>query len=241
MELRSSTEETTLSASVPNACASGLAIDGSPVSCSATGAPLSACAEYISIKIQKARGRKTFARFLHLGVGECYPQFIHFAGNEELVDILNFGSKKGSIANSFLTGASQTRDTGICVGTVQRRKNSCQGGVGVCFKSCKINRRLLMGKNKLKKFAEMREFKCVLQYPREELIKNGFPYRGSWNESVFGHVAPIVVELGCGKGEPDNYFFSAERFRHIFLCPGSGLRQYNSVHAAYRHFIYRMV
>ena len=55
-----------------------------------------------------------------------------------------------------------------------------------------------MGKNKLKKFAEMREFKCVLQYPREELIKNGFPYRGSWNESVFGHVAPIVVELGCG-------------------------------------------
>lgn len=58
-----------------------------------------------------------------------------------------------------------------------------------------------MGKNKLKKFAEMREFACVLQYPREELIKNGFPHRGLWNAEFFKRDAPIVVELGCGKGE----------------------------------------
>lgn len=58
-----------------------------------------------------------------------------------------------------------------------------------------------MGKNKLKKFAEMREFACVLQYPREELIKNGFPHRGLWNAEFFKREAPIVVELGCGKGE----------------------------------------
>lgn len=58
-----------------------------------------------------------------------------------------------------------------------------------------------MGKNKLKKFAEMREFACVLQYPREELIRNGFPYRGTWNQDFFKHNAPIVIELGCGKGE----------------------------------------
>jgi len=58
-----------------------------------------------------------------------------------------------------------------------------------------------MGKNKLKKFAEMREFACVLQYPREELIKNGFPYRGCWNSGFFKREAPVVVELGCGKGE----------------------------------------
>lgn len=58
-----------------------------------------------------------------------------------------------------------------------------------------------MGKNKLKKFAEMREFACVLQYPREELIKNGFPHRGLWNADFFKREAPIVVELGCGKGE----------------------------------------
>lgn len=58
-----------------------------------------------------------------------------------------------------------------------------------------------MGKNKLKKFAEMREFACALQYPREELIKNGFPHKGKWCEDVFKRKSPIVVELGCGKGE----------------------------------------
>ena len=58
-----------------------------------------------------------------------------------------------------------------------------------------------MGKNKLKKFAEMRTFACALQYPREELLKNGFPYKGIWNSDFFKREAPIVVELGCGKGE----------------------------------------
>lgn len=47
----------------------------------------------------------------------------------------------------------------------------------------------------------MRDFECVYQYPREELIKAGFPHRGKWNTEVFGSAAPIVVELGCGKGE----------------------------------------
>ncbi len=58
-----------------------------------------------------------------------------------------------------------------------------------------------MGKNKLKKFAEMKGFACALQYPREELLKAPFPYKGSWNTSFFKQAAPIVVELGCGKGE----------------------------------------
>lgn len=58
-----------------------------------------------------------------------------------------------------------------------------------------------MGKNKLKKFADMAEFKCVLQYPREELLRTGFPYSGKWNESIFSSSAPIILELGCGRGE----------------------------------------
>lgn len=58
-----------------------------------------------------------------------------------------------------------------------------------------------MGKNKLKKFAEMKEFRCALEYPREELLNNGFPYRGKWNSEFFNADRPIVVELGCGKGE----------------------------------------
>lgn len=58
-----------------------------------------------------------------------------------------------------------------------------------------------MGKNKLRKFAEMKEFGCALEYPREELVKNGFPHRGNWNGAVFAESRPIVLELGCGKGE----------------------------------------
>lgn len=58
-----------------------------------------------------------------------------------------------------------------------------------------------MGKNKLKKFAEMKEFRCALEYPREELLSKGFPYKGKWNSEFFKADMPIVVELGCGKGE----------------------------------------
>lgn len=58
-----------------------------------------------------------------------------------------------------------------------------------------------MGKNKLKKFADMKQYKSVLQYPREELLSKGFPYTGKWNTEVFSRPNPIVLELGCGRGE----------------------------------------
>lgn len=58
-----------------------------------------------------------------------------------------------------------------------------------------------MGKNKLKKFADMETFACALQYPRERLVSEGFLWRGQWNGGVFAHSRPITVELGCGKGE----------------------------------------
>lgn len=58
-----------------------------------------------------------------------------------------------------------------------------------------------MGKNKLKKFADMATFRCALQYPREVLLKEGFPYVGKWREEFFGHNGGLTLELGCGKGE----------------------------------------
>lgn len=58
-----------------------------------------------------------------------------------------------------------------------------------------------MGKNKLKKFADMESFPCVLQYPRHLIPESGFPLRGNWNRDFFVATAPIVLELGCGKGE----------------------------------------
>ncbi|MGM9803221.1 MAG: tRNA (guanosine(46)-N7)-methyltransferase TrmB [Muribaculaceae bacterium] len=58
-----------------------------------------------------------------------------------------------------------------------------------------------MGKNKLKKFAEMETLSCVLQYPFARLQREEFPLKGKWNKEFFGNDNPIVLELGCGKGE----------------------------------------
>ena len=58
-----------------------------------------------------------------------------------------------------------------------------------------------MGKNKLQKFSDMETFGCVLQYPRHILIEKGFPYKGKWNSEFFSRSNPIILELGCGKGE----------------------------------------
>ena len=58
-----------------------------------------------------------------------------------------------------------------------------------------------MGKNKLKKFGEMETFPNVFQYPFSVLQKEGFPLKGRWNSDVFKNDNPIVLELGCGKGE----------------------------------------
>lgn len=58
-----------------------------------------------------------------------------------------------------------------------------------------------MGKNKLKKFADMAMFRCALQYPREVLLSEGFPFHGKWNGGFFEKEGPVTLELGCGKGE----------------------------------------
>lgn len=58
-----------------------------------------------------------------------------------------------------------------------------------------------MGKNKLRKFADMKGFSCTLEYPREVLLSEGFPYAGKWRDEFFHRDCPLTVELGCGKGE----------------------------------------
>lgn len=59
-----------------------------------------------------------------------------------------------------------------------------------------------MGKDKLKKFAEMETLECVYQYPFAELKASGAcPLRGLWGRDVFHNDRPITLELGCGKGE----------------------------------------
>ena len=58
-----------------------------------------------------------------------------------------------------------------------------------------------MGKNKLSKFADMATYPNVFQYTFGALQKESFPLKGKWKSDYFGNDNPIVLELGCGKGE----------------------------------------
>ena len=58
-----------------------------------------------------------------------------------------------------------------------------------------------MGKGKLAKFAEMETFKNVFQYPFSMVDKVPFDMQGLWRLRYFRNNNPIVLELGCGKGE----------------------------------------
>lgn len=57
-----------------------------------------------------------------------------------------------------------------------------------------------MGKHKLARFAENLTFPNLFQVSFESLQQGAFEWRGRWNE-FFGNDNPIVLELGCGKGE----------------------------------------
>ena len=58
-----------------------------------------------------------------------------------------------------------------------------------------------MSKGKLAKFADMERFENVFQYPYSVVDNVPFEMKGKWREMYFHNDNPIVLELGCGKGE----------------------------------------
>ena len=58
-----------------------------------------------------------------------------------------------------------------------------------------------MGKDKLRKFRENETFSCLVQPRTEEVFRTDHPLKGHWGDTFFKNDRPIVVELGCGKGE----------------------------------------
>ncbi len=58
-----------------------------------------------------------------------------------------------------------------------------------------------MSKGKLAKFADMETYENVFQYPYSVVSDVPFGMRGHWHEQYFNNQNPIVLELGCGKGE----------------------------------------
>ena len=68
-----------------------------------------------------------------------------------------------------------------------------------------------MGHDKLRKFAENKTFSCLLQPAAEDVLDRNaggaglhlrpHPIQGHWNERMFDAPRPIILELGCGKGD----------------------------------------
>ena len=58
-----------------------------------------------------------------------------------------------------------------------------------------------MSKGKLAKFADMETYENVFQYPYSVVEHVPFEMQGHWHEQYFKNDHPIVLELGCGKGE----------------------------------------
>ena len=56
-------------------------------------------------------------------------------------------------------------------------------------------------KNKLKRFKENESFSNLFQPGREVLLADKFELKGKWHQQYFKNDKPIVLELGCGKGE----------------------------------------
>jgi tRNA (guanine-N7-)-methyltransferase len=58
-----------------------------------------------------------------------------------------------------------------------------------------------MGKGKLAKFAENETFSNLFQPLYDDVVAHEFPLKGKWRTDFFKNTNPIVLELGCGKGE----------------------------------------
>jgi len=57
-----------------------------------------------------------------------------------------------------------------------------------------------VGKNKIKRFEENKTFVNLFQPLRDEVI-SGYEMKGNWRNKFFKNENPIILELGCGKGE----------------------------------------
>ncbi len=57
-----------------------------------------------------------------------------------------------------------------------------------------------MAKRKLQRFAENETFNHFFQ-PGWEELSAGFSLRGNWNSRFFKNSNPVIIEMGCGKGE----------------------------------------
>lgn len=89
-----------------------------------------------------------------------------------------------------------------------------------------------MGKNKLKKWADIATYASVIQPSFEEVFNRDYHLKGKWKESFFGNSNPIVVELGCGKGEYTVHLARKYPNRNFIGIDIKGARLWKGAHDA---------
>jgi tRNA (guanine-N7-)-methyltransferase len=58
-----------------------------------------------------------------------------------------------------------------------------------------------VGKNKMARWRELDGFNNVIQPPVKDVTAKNHPIKGKWNKEIFKTEKPVIIELGCGKGE----------------------------------------
>ena len=86
-------------------------------------------------------------------------------------------------------------------------------------------------KNKLKRFEQNKTFSHVIEPGRDELIEGKFPLKGKW-KSFFNNDNPIVLELGCGKGEYTIGLAKLDRSRNFIGIDIKGARLWRGAKTA---------
>jgi len=89
----------------------------------------------------------------------------------------------------------------------------------------------LGSKNKLKRFEQNKTFSHVIEPGRDELIEGKFPLKGKW-KSFFNNDNPIVLELGCGKGEYTIGLAKLDRSRNFIGIDIKGARLWRGAKTA---------
>ncbi len=89
-----------------------------------------------------------------------------------------------------------------------------------------------MGKDKLRRFAENLTFECFVQPEFEDIFHKDHPLKGNWRRDFFKNDNPIVLELGCGKGEYTVALASSDPDRNYIGVDIKGARMWRGAKSA---------
>lgn len=92
-----------------------------------------------------------------------------------------------------------------------------------------------MGKNKLARWAELETFKNVIQPDTGDLYGKDHPIKGKWQSDIFRNSNPVILELGCGKGEYTLGLSSRFPYNNYIGIDIKGSRMWRGAKTAYEN------